>query len=593
MSQAVDAEAAECFLVEPKSRDMLLTACHGPFRSAFSQITRFHPGAGFPGLVSSREAPLVTQNLRLDPRYLRTRVKDKGFLSYVCVPLSGPSGVMGTLNVAARRPNFDVERALRFLTWASRPISTALQGGLLQNRERMSSASLGALLDTSRGMDGLLQAVLSNLILIGNATGGVLALYDRQVGGLVHLVKQGEVAAAVCPRPNAQEPQMCPALAHGRGEALYGPRSGWPVPCCDAPARGAVAYCLPLLVGSERLGIVQLGYGGRAPSPPTKYLAALQNATGQAAAVLCQGWANLQNRERTVYLRGEEPSGPGQRVNLAQAQSAQPPRGREEADLGRVRPFLEVHCLGQFQLYRQGTLVTPDVFARRGALTLLKILLIHLGRRVPRDTLVELLWPEADPQAGANRLHVMVHTLRQVIEPSQRAQPLVYICRDGDSYYFNPDAPYYLDVEEFRELVSLGERWERGGDSVRAIEAYEAAAASYRGDLLEDEPYAEWCFGEREHLRLTNLDILQRLGALHAEQGALDRSIARYRQALRLEPLREENHRGLMRALRDAGRRGEALRQYQVCQEVLCRELDVAPLPETEQLYALIRGNGE
>ena len=47
-----------------------------------------------------------------------------------------------------------------------------------------------------------------------------------------------------------------------------------------------------------------------------------------------------------------------------------------------------------------------------------------------------------------------------------------------------------------------------------------------------------------------------------------------------------------MYALWSAGRRDEALRQYEICRDTLIRDLDVAPLQETEDLYFLISNNG-
>ncbi|HZD56939.1 MAG TPA: AAA family ATPase, partial [Anaerolineales bacterium] len=59
-----------------------------------------------------------------------------------------------------------------------------------------------------------------------------------------------------------------------------------------------------------------------------------------------------------------------------------------------------------------------------------------------------------------------------------------------------------------------------------------------------------------------------------------------------LEPWREAAHRRLMRALALSGQRTVALRQYQVCREILSRELSIEPSPETRRLYEQIR-NGK
>src|SRR5207244_2625849 len=57
---------------------------------------------------------------------------------------------------------------------------------------------------------------------------------------------------------------------------------------------------------------------------------------------------------------------------------------------------------------------------------------------------------------------------------------------------------------------------------------------------------------------------------------------------LTLDPLQEPMHRALMQLYVDAGRRPAALRQYQLCVDVLRRELDVEPESATKALYQTI-----
>jgi hypothetical protein len=54
---------------------------------------------------------------------------------------------------------------------------------------------------------------------------------------------------------------------------------------------------------------------------------------------------------------------------------------------------------------------------------------------------------------------------------------------------------------------------------------------------------------------------------------------------LALDPVQEAVHRVVMRLYARQGRRGEALRQYQVCVSVLQRELRAEPEAETKPLY--------
>ena len=52
------------------------------------------------------------------------------------------------------------------------------------------------------------------------------------------------------------------------------------------------------------------------------------------------------------------------------------------------------------------------------------------------------------------------------------------------------------------------------------------------------------------------------------------------------EALRESAHRVLIRAYLKEGNRGEAIRQYEACRQVLRRELGIDPSPVTEALLS-------
>ncbi|MBI2266649.1 MAG: winged helix-turn-helix domain-containing protein [Armatimonadetes bacterium] len=382
-------------------------------------------------------------------------------------------------------------------------------------------------------------------------------------------VAEGYGDGLTCPEISLGNLDRCPALSEKHGIILPGPRHCRPAAGCQAPVRSGMVYCLPLVGEEMRAGIVRLRYEEDVPSPRTRYLAGLLDIAGQAAQAIARIGKNARDRVSADF----------------------PVRVLRAPERETAQPFLAIRCLGSFELRRQGRLIIPDMVKRRGTFTLLKILLLNMGRSMPRDVLAEILWPESAPGAAANRLHVLVHSLRTIVEPFPDRRQRVYVRNDGDRYYFNVDSPHRLDIQEFRELVCLGDELESRGDRVRAVAAYEKAVQLYRGGLLEDEPYAEWCWAEREEILETCLAVLGKLAFFSAREGAAESSIAWYRRALRLDPLREHNHQGLIRTLLASGRRDEALRQYRACRDILRKELDVAPLPETEELYNIaLRG---
>jgi len=232
---------------------------------------------------------------------------------------------------------------------------------------------------------------------------------------------------------------------------------------------------------------------------------------------------------------------------------------------------LKVMLLGGFEArLASGVPVSLPAKAR----ALLAYLGIRPGQSHPRDKLAALLWGgRSDDQARDGLRHVLVALRRALagIDP-----PPLRI--EGHGL-----ALHSIGVEV--DAVTFEQRSADGTPP-----ALEEAAELYRGDLLlgfsVNEPlFEEWLVTERERLREMAVEGLTRLLAHHAEATGPERAIQTAVRLLGLDPLQEAVHRTLMRLYARQGRRGAALKQYQVCVGALQRELGTEPETETRKLY--------
>lgn len=121
--------------------------------------------------------------------------------------------------------------------------------------------------------------------------------------------------------------------------------------------------------------------------------------------------------------------------------------------------------------------------------------------------------------------------------------------------------------------------------SGEAVAALGQAVQLYTGELLVGL-YDDWALRERERLKSLYMDCLTHLLQYYRHHGQGETSLAYGRQILAQEPWREEVHRILMQLYLEQGQRAEAIHQYETCQQILRTELDVAPMAETQALYA-------
>ena len=264
-----------------------------------------------------------------------------------------------------------------------------------------------------------------------------------------------------------------------------------------------------------------------------------------------------------------------------------PGPARIEADAGVAAPVYAT-LLGPFALQRDGA---PLRLGRTGSvLELCRYLIAHAGRPVPRDELLELLWPAVDPGQSGHRLHVTVSELRRLVDrPGTRASLVALV----DDCYLLDGRAVLSDCDLFERRYHRGRAFVAAGDREGAAAAFGEALALYRGDYMADHPYAEWTQLRRAHFVERRLDALTYLCEHAAARGDLASVEEHARSILAVDRLRERAHRQLMRRHYRLGQRGCAVRQYRDLVVLLGRELGVRPSPLTERLHTAIVADSE
>lgn len=254
---------------------------------------------------------------------------------------------------------------------------------------------------------------------------------------------------------------------------------------------------------------------------------------------------------------------------------------------------LRIYALGSLRVYRDEMLLFDEGWRNKPAKTIFKLLFTGRGRRFPKDVLAEILWPESDPDAAANRLRVAVHELRKMLTDRGVAKKLPsYIAQQEGAYYFDTTLDHWTDVDAFELQIRRARESLDHGEEEEALASFQAAEALYQGDYLRDDPFFEWSTASRERLREEHLSMLAQVAEIYAARGEPAEAAAFCRKILRLEPWREEVYRHLMQYLAAAGRPAEALRVYEECRRAMQAEVEAEPSPETRQVRDHIASRG-
>ncbi|MCX7792761.1 MAG: transcriptional regulator [Chloroflexaceae bacterium] len=253
---------------------------------------------------------------------------------------------------------------------------------------------------------------------------------------------------------------------------------------------------------------------------------------------------------------------------------------------------LNVRTLGAFGVWRGDVEIRDRDWRSIKARQLLQLLLVERGRMLPRDRIMDMLWPGLDTEAAANNLRVTLSRLTKAIEPNRpEGAPMYYILQQGDTYGFNVDSDHGYDAAEFSDAVEQGRAALQRGQRAEAITRFRQAISLYGGPFLPDCLYEDWSVVERERLELLFTEASLRLGNLLLEDGNPHEAIGLAWRVLEYDQAQEEAYQLLMRAYGILGERSTALRLYNRCVAALHQELGVEPLPETVAIYQKIRGS--
>jgi DNA-binding SARP family transcriptional activator len=226
-----------------------------------------------------------------------------------------------------------------------------------------------------------------------------------------------------------------------------------------------------------------------------------------------------------------------------------------------VTSRLTISLLGRFAVAIDDRELPAPAVPRRPAAAVVKMLALAPAHRLPSDVLIEHLWPELPADRGAANLRKAVHFARRALGSEQA------IDTRADTVALWPSASIVVDAARFEATARA---------ALATGEARIAAAAAdlYSGELLPDDPYASWTAAPRGRLRELAL--------------AVHKVARQWEQALEIDPLDEEAHRGRMREQLESGKRQAAIQQFERLRAALRDEFGASPDPQTVAVYEAV-----
>jgi len=256
-----------------------------------------------------------------------------------------------------------------------------------------------------------------------------------------------------------------------------------------------------------------------------------------------------------------------------------------KTSIEKVDYNLEVNLFGNLTIKDSNGMILNPKWKTRKAKSLFVYLIINQGRRILKDHIIEVFWPNKGPSKAIHSLHDHISFVRKALQEMLRKEYLAKnsIILKNQFYTLNNNINLKVDTQQFTELVKKADAM-ASVNRTRAATLYKMALDVYKGNFCP-EIYEVWADEQRRHFCAGALRIAKKLGDFYYTNKDYPKSLHSYKNALEYDQCDETVHLDIMRCLCALGDKARVLRQYRELERILKQELDTSPSNETIRIY--------
>ena len=249
-----------------------------------------------------------------------------------------------------------------------------------------------------------------------------------------------------------------------------------------------------------------------------------------------------------------------------------------------------ITTLGDFSVRKGEHFLDERQWGGAQPVNLLKTIISNGCYNVPKDLLMEELWPNLDPSAMERAYKVALHRLRKILEPTMlRCYGSSYIhfrhnLISIDSNLVN------IDYIEYTNAIKLAYELSMDAKLDEALAIHKEADRIYAGPFLPMDLYAPWASERRESLKNIRIKQFFDIAQIQEERNQKKLAIEAYEKVLLYDPFNESALQKLMIHCTAFDCRPKAIKAFRDFKSVLEKELNLMPAEATKELYQSIVG---
>lgn len=245
------------------------------------------------------------------------------------------------------------------------------------------------------------------------------------------------------------------------------------------------------------------------------------------------------------------------------------------------RSELTVKMFGKFQVENEKGILNKENMRSEMLTRLLAYMISRREKDMTAQELIDVLWPDDQSDNPAGALKNLMYRLRKLMSRIW-GDGGKYIVTGRGAYQLNPEFVFHIDIEEFEECCRQVFNSE---DPAVQQENGKRAVELYQGMFLSELSSEYWVVSTATYYHSIYLTMVKKLAALLEKEKKFTDVEEICGKAIQIEPLDEEIHCFLLRAMIADNKQQLAASHYKETVKLLYDSLGVRPSGEMESIY--------
>ena len=256
---------------------------------------------------------------------------------------------------------------------------------------------------------------------------------------------------------------------------------------------------------------------------------------------------------------------------------------------GCTLPLLSIKTFGKFLVFRKGSNHKEIKWEGSKPRLLLKSIIIHGKKEIPKEVLIEDVWPESSGDSGEKKFKINLYRLRKVLEPNANKELGYFYIKLENGFVSLDSQLICLDVDDFLKCYDQGNQCRNKNQPEKALSFYKTAETLYQGDFLANDPYMDWIDQKRNELKAKYMDLLKKTAKIYSEKNEINAAISYLKKIIQTDPVMESAYRDMMVLYSKTGRDNSAIQIYKQCKTTMHKEIGTDPDRKTVEIYEKIK----